>query len=41
MDNVEMAQDSLEHAHGHGPPSANTRRAAILVAVFAAVAVIV
>ena len=39
-----MAQESLEHAHGHsgqGSPPSGTRRAAILVAVFAAVAVIV
>ena len=38
-----MAQDSLEHAHGHAghattPPG--TRRAATLVAIFAAIAVI-
>lgn len=45
MDNVEMAQESLEHAHhhqgGHEPPPPNARRAAILVAVFAAIAVII
>ena len=41
-----MAQESLEHAHGHAhadhaaPPPAGTRRAAILVAIFAAIAVI-
>lgn len=46
MDNVEMAQDSLEHAHGHaahgaGGPPTSTRIAAVLVAVLAAVAVVV
>lgn len=46
MNNVEMAQDSLEHAHGHaahgaGGPPTSTRIAAVLVAVLAAVAVIV
>ena len=44
MDNVEMAQEHLEHAahageHHATPPAA--RRAAILVAVFAAIAVVV
>jgi hypothetical protein len=44
MDNVEIAQENLEHAHGHAAhaaPPPGTRRAAILVAVFASVAVIV
>ncbi|MGI4747878.1 MAG: DUF4337 family protein [Janthinobacterium lividum] len=46
MDNVEMAQDSMEHAHGHaahaaGGPPTSTRVAAVLVAVLAAVAVVV
>ena len=44
-----MAQDSLEHAHGHGSPGQaghaatplSTRLAAVLVAVIAAVAVVV
>ena len=40
-----MAQESLEHVHGHGhgasAPPQGTRRAAILVAVFAAVAVVI
>lgn len=41
-----MAQDSLEHAHGHtahaaGGPPTSTRIAAVLVAVLAAVAVVV
>ncbi|MCQ8277995.1 DUF4337 domain-containing protein [Acetobacteraceae bacterium KSS8] len=42
-----MAQDSLEHAHGHqshhqdGGPATLTRAAAVLVAVIAAVAVVV
>ncbi len=41
-----MAQDSLEHAHGHGghdhaAPPRSTRLAAILVAVIAATAVVV
>ena len=43
MDNVEMAQEGLEHAHhdhAHAPPK-GTRRAAILVAIFASVAVII
>ena len=44
-DNVELAQEHLEHAAhadhaGHAAPPAATRRAAILVAVFAAVAVV-
>ncbi len=39
MDNVDIAQESLEHAH-HAPP-AGTRRAAILVAILASVAVII
>lgn len=48
MDNTEMAQDALEHAHGghggHGGGdgvSTRSRLAAILVAVFAAIAVII
>ncbi len=46
MDNVEMAQESLEKAHGHahgaeGEGASMARRAAVLVAVLAAVAVIV
>ncbi len=46
MDNVEMAQESLEKAHGHahaaaGEGAAMAKRAAVLVAVLAAVAVIV
>ncbi len=46
MDNVEMAQDSLEKAHGHahgaaGEGAAVAKWAAVLVAVLAAVAVIV
>lgn len=44
MDNVEMAQDSLEHAHGHeahAQAPASTRFAAVLVAVIAATAVVV
>ena len=42
MDNVEMAQENLEHAHGHGGEgAAAARRAAVLVAVLAALAVIV
>ena len=46
MDNVEMAQESLEKAHGHGHAAdaegaSMAKRAAVLVAVLAAVAVIV
>ncbi len=45
MDNVEMAQEGLEHAHhdhaAHTPPPQGTRRAAILVAIFASIAVII
>ncbi len=46
MNNVEMAQESLEKAHGHGHDAgaeggAMAKRAAVLVAVLAAVAVIV
>ena len=44
MDNVEMAQESLEHAHGgheHAPAPRSTRFAAVLVAVIAATAVVV
>jgi hypothetical protein len=45
MDNVEMAQDSLEKAHGHHADHAQAaptvRVAAILVAILAAVAVVV
>jgi hypothetical protein len=50
LDNVEMAQDSLEHAHhqgggehagGHAAPSGLIRSAAVLVAMIAAVAVVV
>ena len=45
MDNVEMAQESLEKAHGHAHGAeggaAMAKRAAVLVAVLAAVAVIV
>ncbi|MBE7211446.1 MAG: DUF4337 family protein [Gluconacetobacter diazotrophicus] len=49
MDNVEMAQSSLEHGHAHGhagnhqggQPETLTRAAAVLVAGLAAVAVVV
>jgi Domain of unknown function (DUF4337) len=42
MDNVEIAQDSLEKAHGHPHDAGRwTRYAAILVACLAAIAVIV
>jgi hypothetical protein len=42
-DEVEMAQDTMEHAHGHGAhvPLPHARSSAILVAVFAAIGVIV
>jgi hypothetical protein len=42
MDNVEMAQENLEKAHAHGGEGGTAaRRAAVLVAVLAALAVIV
>lgn len=44
MDEVELAQEGLEHAHAHHEtghaPRASTRWAAVLVAVFASLAVI-
>lgn len=46
MDHVEMAQETMEHAHhqaqsGAHAPAPRARHAAILVAVFAAIAVII